>query len=101
MVNFMRSANALQKGGAIIVEVSLTLTSTISDPLVTDLVQMSNEQIRYILDNANDFLLDVDEDDGYTPEKDKPNFEDWNEPSGGTFGNIIVYRGAIYRIQTP
>ena len=46
---------------------------------------MSNEQLRYVLDHHEDFLDDEDIA-RYTPEGDKPNFQDWNPPSGHTEG---------------
>jgi hypothetical protein len=59
---------------------------------------MSHEQIRYVLDNAEEFLLDLSDDEDYIPEKDKPNFIDWNPPSGGAFGGIIMHKGAVYKL---
>jgi hypothetical protein len=62
------------------------------DPLVTDLVSMSHEQMRYILDNAEEFLLDLKDDPDYIPDGDKPNFIDWNPPEGHTEG---AYRALV------
>jgi len=43
--------------------------------------------MRYILDNASDFLQDVGED--YVPDDKKPHFEEWNQqPDGGAFGSV-------------
>lgn len=68
------------------------------DPLVTDLVSMSNEQMRFVLDNADEFLLhDVDD---YIPEGAKKNFEDWNPPDGHVTGKVQVQVQKIALKQT-
>lgn len=62
------------------------------DPLVTDLVSVSHEQMRYILDNSEEFLLDLKDDPDYIPDGDKPNFIDWQPPEGHAEG---AYRDVI------
>jgi hypothetical protein len=69
------------------------------DPLVTDLVEVGNEQLRYVLDNASDFLESVGQD--YVPNRKKPNFEDWNPPDGGAFGSVDKIPGGLAQGKSP
>lgn len=67
---------------------------------MSDLVQVSNEQVRYILDNVQDFVdLPDDEREPYVPERDKTDFEDWNPVNAeGLTPQMVVLDALIRRL---